>query len=82
MANKKDPLPENMTIEDASKFWDTHSIADYDSQVVRLEYKPEGRTTFVAIADDLLRRLEKEAKRRGVSVETLVNLWIQERLAS
>jgi len=35
---------------------------------------------FVAIANDLLIQLEKQAKERGVSIETLVNLWIQERL--
>jgi hypothetical protein len=82
MADKRDPLPENMTIEDASEFWDTHSVADYPSHVVQLKYTPEGRMTFVAIANDLLVQLEKRAKERGVSIETLVNLWVQEKLTA
>lgn len=82
MANKIDPIPDDMTIEQASEFWDTHSVADYPSHVVQLEYMPEERITFVAIANDLLAQLGKRAKECGVSIETLVNLWIQEKLTA
>ena len=83
MANKKaDPIPDYMTIEEASAFWDTHSVADYPSHIVNLEYAPEERTTFVAIASDLLTQLEKRAKERGISIETLINLWVQEKLTT
>lgn len=82
MVNKREPIPKNMTIEEASKFWDTHSVADYPSHVVQFEYRPEERITFVAIANDLLRQLEKQAKKQGASIETLVNLWIQEKLTA
>ena len=82
MVNKREPIPKNMTIEEASEFWDTHSVADYPSHVVQFEYRPEERITFVAIANDLLRQLEKQAKKQGASIETIVNLWIQERLTA
>ena len=82
MVNKIDPVPNNMTIEEASEFWDTHSVADYSSHVVELEYKPEERITFVAIANELLSKLEKKAKENGVSIETLINMWIQEKLTT
>lgn len=80
MASKEERIPENMTIEEASEFWDTHSVADYPSHVVQFEYRPEEQITFVAIANDLLRQLEKQAKKQGASIETLINLWIRERL--
>ena len=82
MASKRESIPKNMTIEEASAFWDTHSVADYPSHVVQFEYRPEERITFVAIANDLLRQLEKQAKKQGASIETLVNLWIQEKLTA
>lgn len=82
MGKKTDPMPDNMTIEEASEFWDTHSVADYPSRVVQFEFKPEGRTTFVAIADELLVQLQKRAKKSGISIETLINLWIQEKLTA
>lgn len=82
MGKQTDPIPDNMTIEEASAFWDTHSVSDYPSRLVQFEYKPEGRTTFVAIADELLEQLQKRAKKSGISIETLVNLWIQEKLTA
>mgnify|MGYP001060560109 CR=1 FL=1 len=82
MAGKKENIPENMTIEEASEFWDTHSIADYPSHVVQFEYRPEEQITFVAIANDLLLQLEKQAKKQGASIETLINLWIKEKLTA
>ena len=83
MASKKvEAIPDDMSIEEASAFWDTHSVADYPSHVVQMEYTPGERTTFVAIASDLLAQVEKRAKERGVSIETLVNLWVQEKLTA
>jgi predicted DNA binding CopG/RHH family protein len=82
MVSKKERIPENMTIEEASEFWDTHSITDYSSHVVKFEYRPEEQITFVAIANDLLRQLEEQAKKQGASIETLINLWIKEKLTA
>jgi len=81
MESKKNPIPDNMTIEQASEFWDNHSVADYPSRIMELEYIPGEHTTFIAIESDLLVLLEKRAKENGVSIETLVNRWIQERLS-
>lgn len=82
MVSKVNPIPNDMTIEEGSEFWDTHSVADYPSHVVQLEYEPEESITFVAIASDLLSQVEKRAKKQGASIETLVNLWIQEKLTT
>lgn len=82
MASKPDPIPETMSIAEASEFWDTHSVADYPTKVVEMEFEPLGRTTLVALEDGLLQRLKTRARETGVSVETLVNLWLQERLTA
>jgi predicted DNA-binding ribbon-helix-helix protein len=74
--------PKRMSIEEASEFWDTHSVADVASHDAEIEYAPVGHTTLVAIEDHLLRRLAESAKRRGVSVETLINLLLQEKLTA
>lgn len=79
---RKQRVPENMTIREASEFWDSHSVADYPSRVVELEYAPDDQVAVVAIAADLVDSLRKRAQESGVSVETLVNLWVQEKLAA
>jgi len=63
MADEIEPIPDNMTIEKASDFWDTHSVADYPSRIIEIEYSPEGRTTLVAIANDLMTQLKKQSKK-------------------
>jgi len=80
MADKIDPIPDELTIDRASEFWDDHSVADYPSEILQFEVASGERRTFVAIEKDLLDELENRARKSGVSVETLVNLWIQERL--
>ncbi|MCX6584372.1 MAG: hypothetical protein NT166_29730 [Candidatus Aminicenantes bacterium] len=63
MKNKIESIPANMTIQEASEFWDTHSVADYPSNIVQFEYKPDERVTFIAIANDFMKQLEKKQKR-------------------
>jgi hypothetical protein len=82
IASKKELIPENMSIEEASEFWDAHSVADYSSHVVKIVYRPEEQITFVAVANDLLLQLEQHAKKQGASIETLINLWIKEKLTA
>lgn len=38
-------------------------------------------STMISIEPDLLAAVEDQARRRGVGVETLVNLWLQEKLS-
>lgn len=82
MENKHQSIPDNMTIEEASEFWDAHDVADYPSHVVQMQYAPEERITFVAIANHFVNPLEQLAHKDGISLETLVNLWIQEKLSA
>ena len=49
---------------------------------MEIEYVPTGHTTLVAIEDHLLKRLAENARKRGVSVETLVNLLLQEKVTA
>ena len=62
-------------------FWDTHSSADYWDQGHDVEFEIQvPRRHRISIEADLFSRLSTEARHRGVSPETLVNLWIVERL--
>lgn len=82
MGAEVDPIPETMSLEEAADFWDTHSVADYPSEVVDVEFDLEGSRKYVAIDTEVLSQLERRARDRGISLETLVNLWLQERLSA
>jgi hypothetical protein len=61
------------------EFWDTHDFTEYDDLA-----RPDVEfqiSCAVPIELDLLSSVEKQAQRRGVKIETLVNLWLQQKLA-
>jgi len=77
-----DPIPENFTsIEEAAQFWDAHSLADYWDQTSEVEIEVHApRRQWVPLAANLASQAAERARQEGVSVETLVNLWIAEKL--
>jgi hypothetical protein len=72
-----------ITYEEMADFWDTHSLADYWDQTesVDLEVAPEARRRYlVAVDREVLGRVQRLAQSRGVSIESLVNLLLEQRL--
>ena len=47
-----------------------------------MEFDLRGTRRYVAIDGEILSRLERRAAERGISLETLINLWLQERLSA
>ncbi|RPH75418.1 MAG: hypothetical protein EHM80_16270, partial [Nitrospiraceae bacterium] len=79
----KDALPENFaTIEEFWGFWDTHSSADYEDvmEPVEAEIDLSSSKMYCPVAKDLLREVRNWARQQGVSTETLINIWLQERI--
>lgn len=76
-------IPELASYEEMAEFWDAHSLADYWDQTepVEFEISPDARRRYlVAVDPDLLRRVQRMAHTRGLSTESLINLFIEQRL--
>jgi hypothetical protein len=83
-SKRRDPLPEHFSsLEEAGEFWDSHSSADYEEFMKDVDFDVELRRSAheVRVAEVLLRELRKVARQKGLATETLVNLWLQEKLA-
>lgn len=81
---ERDPIPEFNTLADIAEFWDAHSTADYDdlSHEVKFEVQLRDRGEeyrTVQLVPELSETIRALARRRGVSVETLVNVWLTEK---
>ncbi len=69
------------TLEEIAEFWDTHSLADYWGQTHEVEFEVRARRRRrVTLDPDVYARVEMQARARGLSPETLVNLWLVDRL--
>jgi len=64
-----------------SEFWDTHSLADYWDQTHEVEFEVRAqRRRRVTLDPEVFLKVEAQARKRGLLPETLVNLWLVERL--
>ena len=63
-------------------FWDAHDATDFDDQTheVPVEFDLRSRRHYIAIDPEVLARLRDAASARGLSAESLANLWLQERV--
>jgi predicted DNA binding CopG/RHH family protein len=83
--NKRDPLPEVFgSLEEAGAFWDTHDSTDYEQYMKEVQFDVElkKRSHEVRISDPVLRQVRRIARQQGVATETLVNVWLLEKVAS
>ena len=70
------------TPEEIGEFWDTHSLADYWDQTQAVEFEViVPRKRRVTLDPDIYTRIVSQAHARGVMLETLVNLWLSEKLS-
>lgn len=77
LENKLSSISQADTLEKMGEFWDTHDFTQFDTDAPDIEYTIN---CTVAIEPDLLAAVEKQAQKRGIGVETLINLWLQEKL--
>lgn len=83
-ARQRDPLPENFgLLQEFWAFWDTHSTADYEDFMEDVDVQVDIRSSkvFCPVAKDIIAQLRKQARQQGVSTETLINLWLREKMA-
>ena len=66
--------------EEIGEYWDSHSLADHWDQTheVEFEIRPPHRIT---LDPEVYVRLEEQAESRGVSLATLANSWLKEKLS-
>ncbi len=81
---QRDPIPKQFaSIAEASDFWDSHDLADYEdlTKEVHFETDIQHRTFLTALEPALARKLAERAYEQGISTETLINVWLTEKLA-
>lgn len=79
------PIPAGFaSLAEAAEFWDTHDLADYadQTQEVDVDVKIDRRVFLAALEPDLARKVSAYAVKQGVRTETLINVWLSEKLAA
>lgn len=71
------------TYEEIGAYWDAHDLSDVGEQAraAAFEVAIERRRFLVAVDPGILREVRRRAATRGLTPESLVNLWLKEKLA-
>ena len=83
MSENKDQttsISKAQSIEEIAEFWDTHSVADYWEETHEVDFEIRAARRQVTLAPEVYEKLKEQARVRGILPETLVNLWLAERL--
>ena len=81
--NHKSGISNAETPEEIGEFWDSHSLSDHWDKTHEVEFEVRAqRRRRVTVDAEVYARLEEQARTRGVTAETLVNLWLSERLGT
>ncbi|MBC8076992.1 MAG: hypothetical protein H7Y32_13025 [Chloroflexales bacterium] len=77
------PISQARTPQEIGDYWDTHSLEDHWGQTseANIDVRAKRRKS-VALDPAVYASIEAHAQLRGVVPETLVNLWLLERLIS
>ena len=82
---KIEPIPDEFkTIMEASDYWDKHDITDYwdDTKDVKFRASLKKEPKYIALEESIAKKALAVAKEKRVSIETLVNLWLKEKLSA
>ncbi|HAG07010.1 MAG: hypothetical protein XD69_1286 [Clostridia bacterium 62_21] len=82
MAKRK--LPEFRTAEEEAAFWEKHSVVPYLDQMETVQFevaRPKKKQVSIRFDPAILEEIRRVARARGVPYQTLIQLWVAEKLA-
>jgi len=82
MAENKSSISKARSYKEIGEFWDTHDLSKYWNRTrpVNFEVEIESETTYYPLDSSLSAALRSIARKRGISPEILLNLWVQEKV--
>ncbi len=84
-SRKRDPVPPHFkSMEKAAEFWDSHDLVDYwdFTREAHFEVDMQRHLFLTALEPELAKKLVACARKQGVSTETLINVWLAEKLTA
>jgi hypothetical protein len=82
MKGNRSSVSKASSYKDMGAYWDTHELDEVwdKTRKVKFDVQIESEAIYYAIEKGLSGQVESLAKRQGVSSDTLINLWIQEKI--
>jgi hypothetical protein len=82
MRKNKSSISKARSYAEIGEFWDEHDLSDFwrKTKKVKFDVDVESEVTYYPIEKSLSDRIQSLARKRGVSSDTLVNLWLDQKI--
>jgi len=82
MRKSKSSISKARSYAEIGEFWDKHDLSDYWSKTrkVKFDVVLEPEATYYPVQKDLSEKIQSEAKKQGIPSDTLVNLWLEQKM--
>ena len=82
MKKNKSSISKARSYAEIGEFWDEHDLSDFwgKTRRVRFDVVVEPEATYYPIEKGLSEEIQTAARKRGVSSDTLVNLWLEQKI--
>lgn len=82
MRKSKSSISKAQSYKAIGEFWDTHELSEHWDETERIEFEVDiqSEAIYFPVETTLSDKLRMIAEHRGVSPETLLNLWVQEKV--
>ena|SRR5215475_3745537 len=82
MKKNRSSISKARSYSEIGEFWDKHDLSDYwgKTRKVKFDVVLEPEATYYPVQKDLSEKIQSEARKQGVSSDTLVNLWLEQKI--
>jgi hypothetical protein len=82
MERNRSSISQAGSYKEIGEYWDAHDLSESwgKTRKVTFDVRVESEITYCAVERGLSEKVRSIAKRQGVSADTLINLWIQEKI--
>ena len=84
MPENKTPISKASSYAEICEYWDTHDLSDHWDETRAVEFQVDltSSVIYFAVEKNMAEKLRLAARKHGVSPDTLLNVWLQEHVAS
>ena len=82
MKKNKSSISKARSYAEIGEFWDEHDLSDFwgKTRRVRFDVVVEPEATYYPVEKGLSEKIQSAARKRGVPSDTLVNLWLEQKI--
>ena len=82
MKKGKSSISKARSYGEIGEFWDEHDLSGFWGKTKKVKFgvKIESEVTYYPVEKGLAEKIQQEARKHGISSDTLVNLWLEQKI--